>query len=112
MNINSYLGYFTKLILKSQEHSINVVNFLIFKTKFFVRFNSLINERQEKVLVRIFAEGIEGFKGGLSAGNYKTITGTSNATATRDLLELLQIKALIKTGELKNTRYFLNHENL
>ena len=108
LNINKYLQYFANLILKSQEYSIKVVSFLIFKTKFIMKFNSLINERQEKVLARIFEQGIEGFKGGLSAGNYKTITGTSNATATRDLLELLQMNALIKTGELKSTRYHLN----
>lgn len=110
LNINKYVTYFAKLILKSQEYSIKVVNFLIFKTKFFIKFGRLLNERQEKVMLRIFAEGVEGFQGGLSAGNYKTISGTSNATATRDLLELVNLQALIKTGELKKTRYFLNKE--
>ncbi len=108
LNVNKYLLYFAQLIIKSQEYSIKVVGFLILKTKFFMKFQSLINKRQEKVLLRIFEQGIEGFKGGLSAGNYKTITGTSNATATRDLLELLKMNALIKTGELKATRYHLN----
>ena len=60
------------------------------------------------MLLRIFEEGIEGFRGGLSAANYKSITGASPATVTRDLQELTNIKALIKTGELKHTRYFLN----
>ena len=97
-------------ILKSQEHTLQVVNFIIFKHKFFIKFSNRINKRQEKAILRIFEEGIEGFKGGLSAGNYKTITGTSNATTTRDLTELLQMNVLIKSGELKSTRYFLNKE--
>lgn len=108
LTINNYLKYFSELVLKSQDYSYKMVNFLIFKTKFFSKFQNELNARQEKVLSRIFDEGLEGFKGGLSAGNYKTITGASNATTTRDLQELLALKAITKTGELKHTRYFLN----
>jgi Fic family protein len=52
----------------------------------------------------MFREGPEGFKGGLSAGNYSTITGTSPATATRDLADLVDKGALIPTGERKHAR--------
>jgi hypothetical protein len=34
-----------------------------------------LNERQEKALLRMFEEGPEGFRGGLSAGEYSAITG-------------------------------------
>ena len=66
-----------------------------------------LNARQEKVLKRMFDEGVDGFIGGLSANNYISITGTSRATATRDLQDLIEKKALTKTGELKSTRYYL-----
>jgi Fic family protein len=66
-----------------------------------------MNERQEKALLRMFREGPEGFKGGLSAGNYSTITGASPATATRDLSDLVQKGALIRSGEHKHARYQL-----
>ena len=56
----------------------------------------------------MFREGIEGFKGGLSAGNYSTITGASPATATRDLADLAEKGAFIRTGERKHARYTLN----
>jgi Fic family protein len=56
----------------------------------------------------MFAEGPSGFKGGLSAENYIAITKTSRATATRDLNELVQMKVLVKAGELRHTRYKLN----
>jgi Fic family protein len=95
-------------LLDSQQYTIKLVNFLVAKSKFFIKYNEQLNERQTKVLLRVFEEGIEGFKGGLSANNYKTISGISSATVTRDLQELVNIKALYKTGELKNTRYFLN----
>lgn len=52
-------------------------------------------------------EGAAGFKGGLSAENYIRITGTSRATATRDLRDLVEKKALVRVGSLKSTRYHL-----
>lgn len=56
----------------------------------------------------MFSEGAEGFKGGLSADNYISITKASRATATRDLVDLVEMGALVKTGELRYTRYWLN----
>jgi Fic family protein len=56
----------------------------------------------------MFREGLDGFIGGLSAANYITITGTSRATATRDLHELVDMGALRQTGTLKSTRYYLD----
>jgi Fic family protein len=108
LNIDKWLHFFAKALLDSQQYTIKLVNFLVAKSKFFIRYNEQLNERQSKVLLRVFEEGIEGFKGGLSAANYKTISGTSSATVTRDLQELVQMNALYKTGELKHTRYFLN----
>ena len=67
-----------------------------------------LNERQEKALLRMFAEGIHGFQGGLSAEKYMAITKASRATTTRDLVDLVRMKALVKTGELRHTRYWLN----
>jgi len=46
----------------------------------------------------------------LSAENYISITGTSRATVTRDLQGLVEKDVLLKTGELKSTRYHLNIE--
>lgn len=56
----------------------------------------------------MFREGPEGFKEGLSAGNYINLTRASRATATRDLQDLVDLGALTRTGERKHTRYYLN----
>lgn len=106
--ITDWLVYFATTILNAQEYSLDMVDFLIGKTKLYDRLKGKLNERQEKVLARIFREGLEGFKGGLSAENYISITGTSRATATRDLQELVEMSVLLKTGERKSTRYHLN----
>lgn len=55
----------------------------------------------------MFKEGVDGFRGGLSAANYCSITKTSSATASRDLKELVNIYAFVKTVVLKHTRYYL-----
>lgn len=52
--------------------------------------------------------GSEGFVGGMNATKYMSITKTSKATATRDLQDLLSIKALISEGGGRSTRYNLH----
>lgn len=52
------------------------------------RLEGQLNNCQERALLRLFAEGLDGFKSGLRARNYMTITGVPTATATRDLADL------------------------
>ena len=106
-DITNWLVYFAKVVIDAQAQAQDMVEFLIAKTKFFDRLRGQFNERQEKVIVRMMREGPEGFKGGLSAENYLRITGTSRATATRDLQDLVEKKALVRVGNLKSTRYHL-----
>ena len=60
-----------------------------------------------EALLRMLREGPDGFRGGLSAGNYATITGASPATATRDLADLTEKGALTRAGERRHARYLL-----
>jgi len=106
--ITDWLIYFSDAILEAQSYTMKFVDFLIEKTKLYDRLRGQLNTRQGKVLTKMFSEGINGFKGGLSAENYISITKTSRATATRDLHDLVNKEALKKTGQLKNTRYWLS----
>jgi Fic family protein len=105
--ITDWLVYFAQTILAAQADAQRWVEFLIEKTRLFDRLRGRWNARQEKVLVRMTREGPNGFRGGLSAENYLRITGTSRATATRDLQDLVEIGALMRSGVLKGTRYRL-----
>lgn len=107
LNIENWVLFFSEVILQAQSNSIALINFLMNQSKLMHSLVGKINERQEKVLLRIFKEGIKGFKGGLSAENYMAITKTSRATATRDLTDLVEKRALIKKGQLRYTRYWL-----
>lgn len=114
LDIQDWLEYFCQTVLVAQDYTQSTIDFLIEKSKFYDRYSNKLNERQAKVIARMFAEGIDGFKGGLSAENYITISGAARATATRDLQSLVEIGALTKTGERKYTRYYLNidHESV
>jgi len=106
--ITGWLEYFANIVLEAQDNTIRRVDFYVAKAKFYEKHRGALNPRQEKVIARIFREGIDGFKGGLSAENYISITGTSRATATRDLQDLIEKGALTRTGELRHSRYHLD----
>ena len=108
LEVTAWLEYFAETVLDAQAYALRLVDFLIAKTRLYDRLVGSLNERQEKVLARMFREGVEGFKGGLSAENYMAITGTSPATATRDLADLVVKGALTRMGERRHTRYWLN----
>jgi Fic family protein len=71
-----------------------------------------INPRQTKVLERLLEAGHVrlggGFLGGMTTEKYTKITGTSKATATRDLTDLLANGLLRVEGAGKSTRYAVN----
>ena len=107
LEIDAWLSWFGEIVLEAQERTLTEVRFLIGKTRLFDSLQGQINERQEKAMLRMLAEGPDGFKGGLSARNYQTITGAAPATATRDLAKLIDLGALQRTGERRHARYHL-----
>lgn len=106
--ITHWLMWFAGVAIEAQRRTIALVEFLIDKTKLLDRLKGQLNARQEKALLRMFREGREGFRGGLSAGKYGTITGASPATTTRDLSDLVAKGALVREGERRYARYRLN----
>ncbi|WP_291061348.1 hypothetical protein [Hyphomonas sp.] len=83
LNADRWLVWFADIALEAQDRSCRQVDFMLAKTRLFDRLEGQLNEWQEKALLRMFAEGIDGFRGGLSAKNYMTITGAPTATALR-----------------------------
>jgi Fic family protein len=108
LEITDWLVYFGKTVVEAQRNTIERVDFYVAKARFYEKLRGQLNERQDKVLARMFREGIDGFKGGLSAEKYIAISKASRATATRDLQDLVAKGALTRTGELRHTRYHLN----
>src|ERR1035437_7895985 len=106
--VTEWLAWFAGIAIEAQLRTTAQVEFLIDKTKLLDRLSGTLNARQKKVILRMLEEGLEGFKGGLSAGNYNKIAASSPATATRDLADLVEKGALTRAGERKHARYALN----
>lgn len=109
--VDQWLDYFARTVVAAQERTIQRIGFVAAKTRFLDHFSSQLNERQNKAVHRMFEAGPDGFIGGLSAANYRTITGATVPTTTRDLNELVDAGILHKQGELKYSRYYLTYDN-
>jgi Fic family protein len=107
LEVTDWLVWFGEAVLEAQLQTQRLIGFLIEKTRLYGRVRGQLNARQDKALARMFREGPEGFKGGLSVANYIAITGAPRATATRDLQQLVALDVLRRTGTLKGTRYRL-----
>ncbi len=105
--VTPWLSWFAGIAIEAQRRTTAHVEFLLEKTRLLDRLRGQLNSRQEKALLRMLREGPDGFKGGLSAGNYAAITGASPATTTRDLADLVEKGALLREGERRHARYHL-----
>ena len=88
----------------AQRREQRVVAFIVERGKFFDRLREVLRPRHEKVRLRLFEVGPDGFVGGLSAGNCISMSKTSIAMATQDLYGLFEIGALTKVGEKRYNR--------
>jgi len=53
------MTYFANTILQAQHNTIKRVDFHVAKAKFHEKFRDQLNERQAKVITRVFKEGID-----------------------------------------------------
>ncbi|HZJ35776.1 MAG TPA: Fic family protein [Gillisia sp.] len=106
--ISPWINYFVRTTLEAQIAAEKLIEFSLYKTRFFDRFRNELNDRQMKVIRRVLKEGPEGFEGGINAKKYIAITKTSKATATRDLQDLQEKKIISKKGQGRSTAYILN----
>lgn len=108
LEITDWILYFSSLILESQKNAKQTVLFTLSKAKFIDRFKNLMNERQNKAVLKMLENGAAGFQGGMTAIKYVSINKTSRATATRDLQDLTEKNILIPKGEGRSRSYDLN----
>ncbi|MES9944697.1 MAG: Fic family protein [Candidatus Thiodiazotropha sp.] len=108
LDVNVWLDYFADTIIKAQEIAREEVNFVLAKTRFYEAYGNQLNDRQARMVSRIFAEGRKGFEGGITTKKYETIAKCPNRTASRDLSDLVA-KGIITQlpGGGRTTRYEL-----
>ena len=108
LDITGWLTWFAGIVLEAQTWSERRLIRTMEQTRLFDRLRGRLNPRQEKALLRLFRAEPDGFEGGLSADNYRRITGTPASTATRDLADLVAKGALRRTSARRYTRYWLD----
>lgn len=110
-DITSWLIWHLTILKNAMQNALVNIEHLIEKTKFWnIHRNQPLNERQIKVLNKIFDVGIDNVEGGLNTKKYISLTKVSKATATRDLSLLVEygcIKQIEETAG-RNVRYIIN----
>jgi Fic family protein len=106
--VNVWLDYFADRVINAQEIAREEVDFVLAKTRFYEVYGDQLNDRQARMVSRVFAEGRKGFEGGITTNKYEAITKCPNRTASRDLSDLVA-KGIIKPlpGGGRTTRYEL-----
>ena len=108
LEITQWIKWHTKSIEKSIDISLQNIEKVITKTRFYDKIRYLkLNEKQNKVINKLLDIGEGNFKGGLTNKKYRAMTKIDAVTASRHLKELVN-KGVIKEIEGfsgRNTRY-------
>jgi len=108
LDISDWLDYFSDTVNRAQKIAREEVDFVLAKTRFYDTFGDQLNERQAKMVSRVFAEGRKGFEGGITTKKYEAITRCPNRTASRDLSDMVEKGVITQLpGGGRTTRYEL-----
>ena len=105
----SWAGFFVPVLTELLEGFLGAARFVAAKRDYLARYGQTFSERAGKVILRMFEDGEQGAKAGLSAAKWMRMAKVSKPTATRDLAELARTGAIIPESGGPQTRYRLNH---
>lgn len=107
MDITEWINFFLDVLAEAMQQGLDRIERVITKTRFWkMHSQTVLSERQVKVLNRLLDGAGDEFLHGINASKYKSLADVSKATATRDLADLLS-KGCIKQlpGGGRSTRY-------
>ena len=89
-NFTEWITWHTHMINNAINISLENIKAVVNKTKFWDRARTLnLNEKQTKVLNKLLDAGEGKFEGGLTNKKYRSITATTQVTASRHIRELV-----------------------
>lgn len=107
LDLTGWLCWFLGCYQRAIGRSNKIIGKVLFKADFWaLHAQTVLNERQKKVLNRMLDQGQDGFVGGLTTRKYVDLTSTSRATAFREISDLLKKKLLRQLpGKGRNVHY-------
>ena len=112
LDFTEWVVWFARCACEAQVSAQHLVTFALEKARFWdMHGDSAFNKRQTKAINRMFKAGPAGFEGGMTARKYINLTVTSRATATRDLVDLVDKGAFKSEGKGRSVSYVLQLPN-
>lgn len=110
INITAWLVWFLTNYTRSLESSSNLIAKVLAKASFWKYFSqTVLSDRQRKVLNVLLNAGKDEFEGGVTTRKYSSIAKVSRATAFREITDLLEKKVIIQNpSKGRSTSYDLN----
>ncbi len=109
LDVTAWIRWLVQQFAAACRHATGVIRSALVKRAFWDQHaHQMTQERQRKVVQRLLDDGDGGFQGGLNADKYMKMTGTSKATATRDLMALVAAGVLRSSGAGRAVRYYVN----
>lgn len=108
LDVTAWVVWFVAQIRAACEEASAAIDLALAKGRFWAEHREKgLNARQRKVLGVLLEAGPGGFEGGMSTKKYESITNTSRATASRELIALESIGLLRASGAGRSTRYHI-----
>ena len=104
----NWAAFFIPVLTETIDDFVAAVKFIAAKRAFLAKYEVAFSERAKKVILRMFEDGEDGVKAGLSASKWVRMTKVSKRSAERDLAELAAAGAIVAVNAGPQTRYRLN----
>jgi len=109
LDVTAFLEWFLRELLQAIRHGIREAHLVLARTLFWEHASKVkMNERQQAALRKALAlrtDGAPEEDGTLSNRHYRTVTGANRITATRDLVQLVELGLLIPHGAGRGASY-------
>jgi Fic family protein len=109
VDVTKWLVWFLECFERAIQRSDKIIGNVLVKAEFWQQHaQTVLSERQKKVLNRLLDAGSGGFEGGLTTRKYVSIANVSRATAFREISDLLAKKILCQLpGKGRSVHYDL-----
>jgi Fic family protein len=105
-DLTDWITWFLDRVQDAAQKSMARLDKVLLATQFWDQHRETpFNERQRKLLIRLLETS--DFEKGIARRKYKNLVSTSDATAARDLLSLVEMGVLKSEGKGRSVKYFI-----